>query len=656
MLGFIAGHNLSVKQRMMTLGAAAVVGIASMLGAGWYQNSRADAALERAIESQIAMERVGEMRLAVSNLVLAAMDTIIDRDERVVQPERLAIMAESGAMLSDNVETLTSVAADAGQPALIDGYAEKVAALRKAIEVDLKALVEAGAEPGSYAAADDIIDSSGDEVAEMLTKIAGLGGRLIEQRVSEAQESSAEALYIQLVLGCIAFVSVLALQLIHGNAIVNGIQSVRAFLQSIIDGNYQADVAEKARKDEIGDIARSADLFRLAAIEKIQMEAEAEKEREERERERLSRAAATEEDARVIKSAVDQLGQGINMLAEGDLSPTISSAFAGELDRLRSDFNQLTERLRNVMRDIATSTASITANSHQMRSAADDLARRTEQQAASLEETSASLDQITATVRTAAERAEEASRMVDGAKDFAERSSVVVGDAVAAMERIQTATGEIGKIINVIDEIAFQTNLLALNAGVEAARAGDAGKGFAVVAQEVRALAGRAADAARDIKDLVGKSNDEVKTGVDLVAAAGEALHRIGEEVLQINDHVKSIVTAAREQSAGLSEINVAVGQMDQVTQKNAAMVEETNAASHTLAQDAENLTRLVGQFKTGGNAASAPVKPAAATAAAVPKASPARDLMNRVAGSINRSAPAGRAGTAAATETWEEF
>jgi len=311
--------------------------------------------------------------------------------------------------------------------------------------------------------------------------------------------------------------------------------------------------------------------------------------------------------------------------------------------------------LKRVMTEIATNSSSIRANGQQMKSAADDLARRTEQQAASLEETSAALSEITETVKSATDRAEEASHMVDNAKDYAEKSGAVVNDAMSAMNRIEDATDEIGKIINVIDEIAFQTNLLALNAGVEAARAGDAGKGFAVVAQEVRALAGRAADAARDIKTLVSRSNDEVRSGVELVTATGQALHRIGEDVLRINEHVKAIVTSAREQSVGLSEINSAVSQMDQVTQQNAAMVEQTNAASHTLASDAENLSRLVGQFKVNLGEAAHDQYQEAARAASPQRPSPARALMNKVAGSFNRTATA-TASAAAAQEHWEEF
>jgi methyl-accepting chemotaxis protein len=234
-------------------------------------------------------------------------------------------------------------------------------------------------------------------------------------------------------------------------------------------------------------------------------------------------------------------------------------------------------------------------------------------------------------------------------------SERIVSDAMSAMERIEGASSEIGKIINVIDEIAFQTNLLALNAGVEAARAGEAGKGFAVVAQEVRELAQRAAGAAKDSKGLINRSSEEVKTGSRLVQATGQSLGRIGGDVLRIHEHMASIVTAAREQASGLQEINVAVNQMDQVTQQNAAMVEQSNAVSHTLAQDAENLTRLVGQFQIHEGVRASVGSPRAASAASRPAPSPARNLVSKVAGAFKSNA-AVKGTSLAAAENWEEF
>jgi methyl-accepting chemotaxis protein len=654
LLNYITGKNLSVRQRLMTLGSAAVVGIGSMLAVGWYQNAQLDVALERAIAVKDEVEKVNEMRLANANLVLAAMDTIIDRGEGRIQPERVEIINATGAFLMEGSAILKAIATEAGAAGEVGSYDQDLQIVLQAIKVDLKRMVETGAPEEEYAAIDDAIDGAGERLGATLNNISALGGNIVGERVAEATQRSAEALHVQLILGSIAFLTVLALQFIHGNSIANGIRAVARSMQRIVDGDYNAGIEGTDRGDEIGRMAKSADVFRLAAIEKQDLESSTRSQRLQDEAERERRMSTAEADTRALKGAVDALGEGLKHLSEGDLSAEITVTFPPDLERLRHDFNEVATNLKKVMKEIANNSSSIHANSQQMRSAADDLARRTEQQAASLEETSAALSEITQTVKTSTERAEEASHMVDNAKDYAEKSGEVVNDAMAAMNRIEDATGEIGKIINVIDEIAFQTNLLALNAGVEAARAGDAGKGFAVVAQEVRALAGRAAEAARNIKTLVTRSSEEVRSGVDLVTATGQALHRIGEDVLQINEHVKAIVTSAREQSVGLSEINSAVGQMDQVTQQNAAMVEQTNAASHTLASDAENLSRLVGQFKInlGETAHAHASEPATATPA---RPSPARALINKVAGTFNRTASASASG-AAAKEHWEEF
>ena len=247
--------------------------------------------------------------------------------------------------------------------------------------------------------------------------------------------------------------------------------------------------------------------------------------------------------------------------------------------------------------------------------------------------------------------------MVSETKEKTADSSKVVREAVSAMGRIEQASREISQIINVIDEIAFQTNLLALNAGVEAARAGEAGKGFAVVAQEVRELAQRSANAAKDIKALITKSGQEVGQGVTLVQETGTALDEIETRVLRINDHIHSIATAAREQSTGLQEVNTAINQMDQVTQRNAAMVEETSAATHKLTVEAGTLVGLVGRFRLGDASLSpaayspAPTRVLPASARSVPVASPARRMMGNVARAFN-----GSAAVAQTKDDWEEF
>ncbi|MEK9971661.1 MAG: methyl-accepting chemotaxis protein, partial [Ferrovibrio sp.] len=227
-----------------------------------------------------------------------------------------------------------------------------------------------------------------------------------------------------------------------------------------------------------------------------------------------------------------------------------------------------------------------------------DLAGRTEQQAASLEETAASMHQITATVKQNADNAEAANKLAATARDTAQKGGSVVQDAVAAVSRIEGSAQKISDIVGLIDEIAFQTNLLALNASVEAARAGEAGKGFAVVAQEVRALAQRSADASRDIKGLIQASTNEVREGARLVNLTGASLTDIVTAVKKVADIVGEISSASREQAVGLEEVNTAVGNMDEMTQRNGALVEETTASAQAMARQAQELADLVGQFR----------------------------------------------------------
>ncbi|EDQ32775.2 Methyl-accepting chemotaxis protein [Hoeflea phototrophica DFL-43] len=436
--------------------------------------------------------------------------------------------------------------------------------------------------------------------------------------------------------------------------------AMKDYMGKLSAGDYSEEVPYADRRDEIGEMAQSVAFFRQAALDrrtsrKQSEQLQAESLRQEQEAAERQ-AAADAERVRVIEA----LTAGLENLSAGNLTYRIGEAFAPDYEKLRTEFNASVEKLNETMQEIAVTTEAVRMSSSEIGSSADDLSKRTEQQAASLEETAAALDQITATVKSSEQRADEASNMVGATKAGTEKSAKVVQDAISAMEKIEESSGRISQIISVIDDIAFQTNLLALNAGVEAARAGEAGRGFAVVAQEVRELAGRSANAAKEIKTLIETSSTQVGAGVSLVNETGVALGEIEGQVIKINDHIRSIVTGAREQSTALSEINSAINQMDQVTQQNAAMVEETNAATQGLSSEAVKLESLVQRFKTGGTAtgrvaAQSPARgnaPAPASANARPTASPARALGAKIASAFGGGASSAKK----QEEQWDEF
>ncbi len=428
-------------------------------------------------------------------------------------------------------------------------------------------------------------------------------------------------------------------------------------MRGLAEGDTASEIPGVARGDEIGKMALALATFRDAAIEKARLAAEALSQRSMSEQERAAREAEKAAEAEADRVTIEALGRGLAAMADGDLTYRIDTEFAPKAAQLKSDFNAAIAQLQQAVSVVVATIDGIRSGAGEISQAADDLSRRTEQQAAGLEETAAALDEITATVNKTASGARQASDVVQAAKGDAETSGVIVRDAVQAMQAIEGSSDQISQIIGVIDEIAFQTNLLALNAGVEAARAGEAGRGFAVVASEVRALAQRSAEAAKEIKTLISTSSTQVGSGVKLVGQTGEALQRIVDRVAEIDGLVSEIAASAQEQAIGLAEVNTAVNQMDQVTQQNAAMVEQSTAASHSLAQEAQSLQASVARFKVG-SAAQVVAAPAPTRATAPAPSAPAKPAHRMVQAlkTLGRGGAAPAQQAAPAEDGWEEF
>jgi methyl-accepting chemotaxis protein len=396
------------------------------------------------------------------------------------------------------------------------------------------------------------------------------------------------------------FIGFLAIVFLMRRSLAKLLGSLSGAMGRLAAGELQTEIVGRGRRDEIGKMAEALVSFRQAAIEKLRLEKHTEDQNKLIEAERRVGEAARVEVQGQQQAVVTALGAGLERLSKGDLTGKLDRAFAAEYEKLRVDFNATADSLKGAMRTIAAATTGISDGSDQIAHAADDLSRRTEQQAAGLEETSAALNIVTGTVNKMAANAGEAAKVVATTRGAAETSGQIVQQAVDAMGKIKESSQQITNIIGVIDEIAFQTNLLALNAGVEAARAGDAGRGFAVVASEVRSLALRSAEAAKEIKKLISASTTQVDSGVSLVDRTGVALREIIGKVAAIDALVREMSSSSREQATGLVEINAAIGQMDQIVQQNAAMVEESTAAAHALKSETRELSEMVGRFEIG--------------------------------------------------------
>ncbi|MCB6177707.1 methyl-accepting chemotaxis protein [Rhodobacter sp. Har01] len=437
-------------------------------------------------------------------------------------------------------------------------------------------------------------------VKDTAGKVIGILGNFIPaaaqaQAVAESRREMLIGLALAAALG--ALVLYLA-----NRALLRPLAGLSAVMERIRGGDTTVEVPALTRTDEIGTFARGFEAWRNASGEAELLA--------------VTARQTEEEQARVVRD----LSLGLSRLATLDLTASIASPadspFPARYEELRRNFNAVVDTLSETMLMVRQIAQSIDAGASEFNGIAQDMSNRTETQAATLEETAAALDELTASVQSTAQNAAEAdSAMADNARQ-AEEGGAVVKRAISAMEQIEQSSRQITRITDVIDDIAFQTNLLALNAGVEAARAGEAGKGFAVVASEVRSLAQRASDSAKEIKRLISQSSEQVEAGSGLVHATGSALGVMIDRIKSVTTMIADIANSAREQSLGLSEINSGVKQLDEVTQRNAAVVVQSTTSSESLHANASRLTESLARFRVPAGAGLTPVPVAASMGA----------------------------------------
>ena len=592
--------KLTIKARLLMCLAALAVGMIAIGLAGGIANTLAGRSINSIIVDRV--EPMQQLKIVSDMYAVNIVDTAHKvRGGSLTAAEATARITAARGRIDENWKAYAATEMTGDEQGLVDQVTAAMPVANQAVD-QLATILASGDQAALAQFNDKTLYPAIDPVTAKVDALVNL------QTTVAQQDGLAAAHVSKIAAGVMGFIGLIAAGLLAFavNVIIRKVsqplQAMTSAMLRLSEGDNGIVVPAVGQADELGQMADAVTVFKEAAIAKLKADADIVEAKTRAERERLaaSEAAIAQQQELVVRS----FGVGLSRLADGDLTYRVRDDLPHQYETLRSDFNGAMGKLQDTMQVIIGNADGIRSGSREITHASDDLAKRTEQQAAGLEETAAALEEITATVKKTADGAQEARRVVSSAKVDAEHGGEVVGKAVTAMGQIEASAQQITQIIGVIDEIAFQTNLLALNAGVEAARAGDAGRGFAVVAQEVRALAQRSAEAAKEIKALITASTEQVGAGVDLVGQTGKALERILDQVSRINGVVGEIAASAREQATGLDEVNLAVNQMDQVTQQNAAMVEESTAASHALAREADALTQLMGQFQVGETAA----------------------------------------------------
>ena len=580
-------HRFSLRTQVFILGGAFVAMLALVAGISWLVSNRLTESIYQSRLVVAQLKSLDDMKEDIEqgladllaytggdNEGITGLRGNIDEvaTEIAGAEDRFVKVSSANAVQNDVYESVIALTPT------VDGFTAMLAALEK---------TEAGADRRAFAY-DQVVPAIAhlrDSVNSM-QDIMGARKQAVEDQITSL---IARSEIVQLGTNIAAMVGALVMALVFGQLLSRPIVAAARSVNRLVEDDYQSEIEDTHRRDEVGAIARNlADLRqRLDLAKSIELKNQQENER------------------RVELFHV--LSASMADLKSGDMNQRIPAGDWTDLgesyEMLCIDFNDLAGALGELVQELSVSSSAVGQNAQGLSTMSDEMSRRAETQAATLEESAAALEQLSASVQSAAEQAQAADEQAAEGRRRAEQGGGVMQEAMQAMTSIAESSENISKIITVIDDIAFQTSLLALNAGVEAARAGEAGRGFAVVASEVRSLAHLAAKSANDIKGLVTNSSKQVEDGERLVQATSETLAQIVESVTSVSERVSSIAASATEQASGLREINIGVSQLDKVTQENAAMVQETNSASQKMKDEASRLSNLLQRFAGSGDA-----------------------------------------------------